>query len=241
MSQFSFFILMVLGPLGLATLAVCDRPIYNIAHMVNPFLGLGANALEADVTFAKDGTPEYLYHGIPCDFVRDCLHWAYIGNYVNALRDRTKPTSPKFNRNFVLIMFDLKLKKLEKSVLSSAGVKFADSVLIPFYRNNSTKVKVMLSVPNLSLGDFISGVLGQLENGWELSRLKKRLRHKRGKESHEKERALRKLGVAPGHAWLSSGITNWSPRLFLKELKAQVIISSKSSTKYFFHNPKTRL
>ena len=41
-------------------------------------------------------------------------------------------------------------------------------------------------------------------------------------EPGEQEQALRELGVAPGHAWLSKGLTNWSPNLFLKELKARV-------------------
>ena len=42
------------------------------------------------------------------------------------------------------------------------------------------------------------------------------------KEPGEQEQALRELGVGPGHAWLSKGLTNWSPNLFLKELKARV-------------------
>ena len=79
------------------------RPIYNIAHMVNAvkqideWLGYGANALEVDVKFADDGTPSYFSHGIPCDLGGNCLRWAYIKNYVQALRERTHPDSQKFN------------------------------------------------------------------------------------------------------------------------------------------------
>lgn len=73
--------------------------------------------------------------------------------------------------------------------------------------------------------DFIRSVLKQLNAkqrsiiqkiGFEIS-FEKKL-----KEPGQQEQALRGLGVAPGHAWLSKGITNWSSKLFLKELKARV-------------------
>lgn len=73
--------------------------------------------------------------------------------------------------------------------------------------------------------DFIRSVLKQLNAkqrsiiqkiGFEIS-FEKTL-----EEPGEQEQELKGLGVAPGHAWLSKGITNWSPKLFLKELKARV-------------------
>lgn len=230
MSQFSVYL--VLGfSFGMVNRVISSRPVYNIAHMVNAvnqideWLGYGANALEVDVTFADDGTPMYFYHGKPCDIGRDCDRWDYIKKYINALRDRTIPTSSTFNSHLVLVMFDLKLTSLKKSALSKAGETFVDAILIPLYQNNPTKMKVMISVPKLSLKDFIRSVLKQLNAkqrsiiekiGFEIS-LEKKL-----EEPDEQEQALRELGVAPGHAWLSKGLTNWSPNLFLKELKARV-------------------
>jgi len=132
-----------------------SRPVYNIAHMVNAvnqideWLGYGANALEVDVTFADAGTPEYFYHGHPCDIGRNCVRRADIKKYINALRDRTIPTSSTFNSHLVLVMFDVKLTSLKKSALSKAGKKFVDAILIPLYQNNPTKMKVVISVPNL--------------------------------------------------------------------------------------------
>ena len=245
-----FFSLTLVASVGMAAFVVCDRPIYNIAHMVNAvkqidqWLKYGANALEVDVTFSKYGTPKSFYHGIPCDAGRDCLRWAYIGNYINAIRERTNPNSPKFNSKLVLIMFDVKLKQKwgwwtsrrlwGKKDFNKAGKKFADTVLIPLYKNNPTKMKVIISVPNLSQQDFITGVLQQLKTkqpaiekkiGFDIS-LEKKL-----KDSDEKEKALKRLGVAPGHAWLSSGITNWVAKMYLKELKAQV--SYREGGSYF--------
>ena len=54
-----------------------------------------------------------------------------------------------------LITFDVKLKKLNKNVLSNAGVRFTDDILIPLYENNPTKMKIMISVPNLTLKDSV--------------------------------------------------------------------------------------
>lgn len=195
----------------------------NAVKQIDEWLGYGANALEVDVTFANDGTPKYFYHGRPCDFGRNCDRWAYIKKYINALRDRTIPTSSTFNSHLVLVMFDVKLTT--KIALSKAGEKFVDAILIPLYQNNPTKMKVMISVPNLSLKDFIRSVLKQLNAkqrsiiqkiGFEIS-LEKKL-----EEPGEQEQALRGLGIATGHAWLSKGLTNWSPNLFLKELTARV-------------------
>ena len=219
---------------------VCDRPIYNIAHMVNAvkqideYLNYGANALEVDVTFANDGTPKYFYHGIPCDVGRDCIRWAYIANYINAIRERTIPDSRKFNSRLVLIMFDVKLTRLDKRVLLDAGKKFADTIMIPLYKDNPTKMKVMISVPNFTLEDFITGVLSQLKAkqpgivkkiGFEISFDRK------VKESYEKKQTFRRLGVDPGHAWLSSGASNIVAYLFLNELKHQV--TYRDSRNYF--------
>ncbi|XP_028392390.1 phospholipase D LarSicTox-alphaIB2bii-like [Dendronephthya gigantea] len=226
MSQYSFFVLVVSLTLDLV---VCDRPIYNIAHMVNavkqidPWLGYGANALEADVTFFKDGRPKHTYHGTPCDAGRDCERWAYVENFINALRDRTVPSSSKFNSNLVLVMFDCKLTRLAKNKLANAGTKFAEIILKPLYLNNPTKMKVIVSVPNLSLKEFIRSVITSLQSnpeilanvGWEIS-------WDNEKEPQQLEQALKEVGVQPGQAWLSSGVTNFIADLKLDELKKEV-------------------
>lgn len=214
------------------------RPIYNIAHMVNAvkqiyeWLGYGANALEVDVKFADDGTPSYFSHGIPCDVGRDCLRWAYIGNYVQALRERSHRDSQKFNSGLVLVMFDVKLTKLSKNVLSNAGVRFAENILIRLYENNPTKMKIIISVPNLTLKNFISGVINRLKTthsgilekiGFEISW------EEEFTKPSQKEEQLKRLGITIGHAWLSSGISTIVASLYLDELKAQVAYRDKGN------------
>ena len=197
----------------------------NAVNQIDEYLNHGANALEVDVTFHDDGTPKKFYHGIPCDIGRNCIRWANIANYINAIRERTIPNSRKFNSRLVLIMFDVKLTRLDKGVLLDASKKFADTIMIPLYKDNPTKMKVMISAPNFTLEDFISGVLSQLNAkqpgivekiGFEISFDKK------VNTPYEKEQAFRRLGVAPGHAWLSSGASNIVPFLFLNKLKDQV-------------------
>ncbi|CAB4002030.1 sphingomyelinase D [Paramuricea clavata] len=129
-------------------------------------------------------------------------------------------------RQLVLVMFDVKLKNVKKNSLSTAGEKFANKILIPLYKDNPTKMKVIISVPDFTLKDFIVAVLSQLKAtgnpdiiqkiGFDISWESKLT------ESGEKEKALRDLGVSPYHAWLSSGITNWSPKKYLDELSSQV-------------------
>ena len=71
------------------------RPFYNIAHMVNSipeinyYLNKGANALEADVTFAPNGTALYTFHGYPCDCFRHCTGSEDIVDYLKYLRTIT--------------------------------------------------------------------------------------------------------------------------------------------------------
>ena len=189
------------------------RPFYNIAHMVNnryqldDWLNYGANAIECDVSFAKDGTPRYLYHGIPCDAFRLCSKWDYIQPYIEAVRARTEPDSPKYNPNFTLIMFDLKVGKLEKQMLTNAGRKFAELVLIPLFNKTAGGLKAVLShhVTDDVDDDLIKGVIDRLNAtnprimrkiGFDVKRL----------SAIDQETFHR---IPTGHIWLSEGETNW--------------------------------
>lgn len=137
------------------------RPFYNIARMANnrkqldAWLNWGANAIENDVSFAVDGTPSYFYHGIPCDAFRICSRWDYIKPYIEAVRARTEPESPKFNPKFTLLLFDLKVRKLNQHVLARAGRQFTDKFLIPLFNNASRRLKEVVSVLDYRKTDII--------------------------------------------------------------------------------------
>ncbi|XP_028411103.1 phospholipase D LhSicTox-alphaIA1i-like [Dendronephthya gigantea] len=235
----TFFVLAVL--FGTATPGLCDRPIYNIGHMVNgvdqvdEWLSCGANALEADVQFNnKTCVPKKFYHGLNCNHGRDCNQESGISEYVNLLKERTKPSSAKFNKHLVLMMFDCKLWDMKKKRLAKAGKKFAKDVLIPFYHENPTKMKVIISIADFSREKFISGILRHLKSkqagiikkiGFEISS------EDNCTEPHEQEKRLKKLGVAPGHAWLSSEDSNIGRECKTKKLKKKVACRDRG--KYF--------
>lgn len=73
------------------------RPFYNIAHMVNSirevnyYLSKGANAIEADLRFAPNGTALYTFHGYPCDCFRHCSESEDIVKFLQYIRNITVP------------------------------------------------------------------------------------------------------------------------------------------------------
>ena len=125
---------------------------------------------------------------------------------------RTNPSSSRLDRRLVLMMFDCKLKSVYKGALSKAGQNFADEILIKLYQNNPTKMKVIVSVPNFTLKNFIRGILTRLRSrqpsieakiGFEISE------DSTYTQPNQHEQQFRELGVAAGHAWLSSGISSF--------------------------------
>ena len=80
-----------------STLSHDQRPFYNIAHMVNSikevnyYLSRGANAIEADVAFAPNGTALYTFHGYPCDCFRHCTELESLPKYLEYIREITRP------------------------------------------------------------------------------------------------------------------------------------------------------
>ena len=74
-----------------------QRPFYNIAHMVNSikevnyYLSRGANAIEADVAFAPNGSALYTFHGYPCDCFRHCTELEALPKYLEYIREITRP------------------------------------------------------------------------------------------------------------------------------------------------------
>ncbi|KAL1474560.1 hypothetical protein MTO96_037875 [Rhipicephalus appendiculatus] len=75
------------------TASIEPRPFYVFGHMANSleevddFVGQGVNAIEADLTFASDGTAEKFYHGKFCDCDRDCEKSTESSTYLSYLRD----------------------------------------------------------------------------------------------------------------------------------------------------------
>nr|E5D3Z8.1 RecName: Full=Dermonecrotic toxin; AltName: Full=Phospholipase D isoform 1; Short=LlPLD1; Short=PLD1; AltName: Full=Sphingomyelin phosphodiesterase D; Short=SMD; Short=SMase D; Short=Sphingomyelinase D; Flags: Precursor [Loxosceles laeta]ADP00408.1 phospholipase D isoform 1 [Loxosceles laeta] len=221
------------------------RPIWNLAHMVNAvkqiptFLDLGANALEADVTF-KGSVPTYTYHGTPCDFGRDCIRWEYFNVFLKTLREYTTPGNAKYRDGFILFVLDLKTGSLSNDQVRPAGENVAKELLQNYWNNgnNGGRAYVVLSLPDIGHYEFVRGFKEVLKKEGHEDLLEKVGYDFSGPylpslptldATHE---AYKKAGV-DGHIWLSDGLTNFSPLGDMARLKEA--IKSRDSANGFIN------
>ncbi|XP_023222755.1 phospholipase D Hl-PLD1-like [Centruroides sculpturatus] len=194
-------------------------PIWNIGHMVNAlwqidqFLDLGANAIEADFSFDKYGNAEWTYHGYPCDCFRSCKKYAAVEDYLSYIRELTDPTSPKFRKNFVLLMIDNKISGMNDKLKYKAGSDVAEKIIRYLWSGSgNSKLWILLSFPYTTDIDFVVGFKDTLKKmgynhmdykiGWDIS----------GNEGLEVIRkTYEKLNIT-GSIWQGDGITNCLPR-----------------------------
>jgi len=110
------------------------RPVWALSHMVNSIkeldyrLGKGANAVEADVTFSREGDPQYTYHGPPCDCWRHCYQQEAFRDYLSYVRQITMDTAHGIGQNLTLLFLDLKLEPLDQRAKATAGLELAKAV-----------------------------------------------------------------------------------------------------------------
>ncbi|CAN7982410.1 unnamed protein product, partial [Ixodes hexagonus] len=144
-----------------------ERPFFNIAHMVNSikeidqYLRLGANAIEADVTFNSDGTAKQTFHGSPCDCFRNCFQRENIVDYLEYVRKVTSTSDAKYKDHVALLFLDLKVTDLSPDSKTKAGKDIAKKLLDHLWYNvdvNKT-VNVLLSIGHVSDKDVFKGTL----------------------------------------------------------------------------------
>lgn len=147
-----------------------ERPFFNIAHMVNSikevdqYLRLGANAIEADVTFQSDGTAKQTFHGSPCDCFRNCYMRENIVDYLEYIRKVTSLSDAKFKNRVALLFLDLKVTELPADSKLKAGKDISKKLLEHLWYNvdpNNT-VNVLLSIGHVSDKDVFKGVVETL-------------------------------------------------------------------------------
>ncbi|KAH7950812.1 hypothetical protein HPB52_001938 [Rhipicephalus sanguineus] len=162
------------GPASSNRLEELERPFFNIAHMVNSikevdqYLRLGANAIEADVTFQADGTAKQTFHGSPCDCFRNCYMRENIVDYLEYIRKVTGPPDAKYKNRVALLFLDLKVSDLPAPSKLKAGKDISKKLLEHLWYNvdpNNT-VNVLLSIGHVSDKDVFKGVVETLmKNG----------------------------------------------------------------------------
>ncbi|KAH6943372.1 hypothetical protein HPB50_020530 [Hyalomma asiaticum] len=115
--------------------AIDRRPVYNIAHMVNSIAKLdeamadGANSVEADVSFADNGTATRLFHGVPCDCFRACDIEEEVPRFLQYVRKTTNGRGSKYSDRLALLFLDLKVSNVEEKQKYRAGVDIGRKLL----------------------------------------------------------------------------------------------------------------
>lgn len=120
--------------------AIDRRPVYNIAHMVNSIAKLdeamadGANSVEADVSFADNGTATRLFHGVPCDCFRACDIEEDVPRFLQYVRKTTSGRGAKYSDKLALLFLDLKVTNVEEKQKYRAGVDIGRKLLRDLWR-----------------------------------------------------------------------------------------------------------
>ena len=119
------------------------RPIWALAHMVNSIkeldyrLAKGANAVEADVTFGREGDPLFTYHGPPCDCWRHCHQQEDFNEYLSYVREVAIEQPMGIGQNLSLLLLDLKLSPLDQLTKARAGQMLAKSILVNLFPSSN--------------------------------------------------------------------------------------------------------
>lgn len=188
------------------------RPFYNIAHMVNSipeidfYLKNGANAIETDINFSGDGLAKMTYHGVPCDCFRRCMLRSNFVDFLQYVRQITKDG----RKTIALLLLDLKVQDLGKSVQTYAGVDLFTKLLdhLWYQVNETNRVNVLISIPRAEDRNVFKGFLSEL-NKEEHRAYRKRVGFDVGLNSQLAEIAAMygALGIS-NNIWQGDGITN---------------------------------
>lgn len=161
--------LLLLLSFGTST-AIDPRPFYVFGNMANSledvdnFVARGANAVEADLEFASDGTAEEFYHGGLCGCGRDCEKSAQANTYLSYLRDSVN--GGKFADKLQLLYINTKTWRLSPGVKYQAGINLANKLIAHLWNNGTIPsehmLNVIMSVSTTMDKEILSGALDTL-------------------------------------------------------------------------------
>nr|WCA46688.1 phospholipase D1 ScoTox-betaI isoform X5 [Hemiscorpius lepturus] len=193
------------------------RPIWNIGHMANSkyeitkFLELGANGVEADISFNDDGKALWTFHGWPCDCGRNCTMRENVDDYLDYVGDLTRPDSSSFLSHFTLIILDMKISHLSNVAKNSAGKDIAEKIVRHLWNGEGemSQVWILFSIPSTEASEFVVGFKEEITKlgyekyyhdkiGWDIW----------GYEDYDVIRETYKRLNVSDNVWLSSGNTN---------------------------------
>lgn len=205
---------------ALQTCATSDelRPIYVFAHMANSleefedFLARGVNAIEADVSFAPNGTVTNFYHGPGCDRGGDCERKTDAGVYFNHVKRTVSAENGRHRDKMLLLYVDIKDGNLPgKKNMYAGGVSLAKKLISHLWSGvpPNRMVNVLLSVYSVREMEVFKGALNTLSKAANHADL---LEHVGFDVSGNNlltsiAKAFKKLGVTR-HRWQGDGSPN---------------------------------
>ncbi|XP_037583048.1 dermonecrotic toxin SPH [Dermacentor silvarum] len=208
----------MLEPIPTSATSDHRRPVYVFGHMANSlrelddFMEQGVNAIEADVTFAPNGTVTKFYHGPGCDYGRDCEQETDVGVYLTYLKDTVSAENGRYRNKMLLLYVDIKTANLRgRENMYAGGVSLAENLMRYLWSEvpRSRMVNVLLSIFSAADKEIFKGALDRFsisENHADL------LEHVGFDVSGKNflstiATTFKKLGVTR-HRWQGDGINN---------------------------------
>lgn len=224
----------------LVTVRMKRRPFFIIGHMVNSlhevdvFVNSGANALEADIQFSANGTPTRVYHGVPCDCLRECTRYAAIPEYLDYLRGVTSKDGGKFNGKITFLYLDLKTSSIKSDGKYPAGRAISTYVIKHLWRkvSPSDALNVLFYVEGLGDREILKGISDSINALPNATLWRDRVGFDfGGMDSLAKVgRAFADLKIY-NHRWVGSGNTNCLPYLSGKYDRLKDIVACRDGLK----------
>lgn len=193
------------------------RPFFIIGHMANTiaevdqFLGEGANSVEVDIEFARNGTVLGTHHELfPCECFRVCGKRTNIKKFLTHIREITAHSSSRYAGRMILLFLDLKTSKVPAEYKLTAGRTLAES-LVKYLWNDvpqNRTVNVLLSIGYINDQDVLKGAIKYLSQDKYLH-LQKKIGFDVGMNAplHDIRRMYEKMGITH-HRWQGDGLMN---------------------------------
>lgn len=191
----------------------------------------GANAVEVDVTFGRDGDPLYTYHGPPCDCWRHCHQQEDFHEYLRYVREiMIEANHNELGKNLSLLFLDLKLDYLDHKGKARAGTELAKSILDNLYGYDAAEeteknpIRLILSVNHVTDVEVVFNFVHFLEQQ-NATRLMSRIGFDVGMNDdlQQIESMWKKFGNSL-NLWQGDGFTNcFSPFYNLQRLSKAIL------------------
>lgn len=167
---FQVSLLTICSLLSLQSKADENSGFFNIGHMANTKQAVdwavhnGSNAIEVDLHFDKNGSPDKFYHGFPCDCSCNLFNDAKICNHLGD--NPCEAHSPVKNllthmatkTQLSLIIIDSKLRDIQQLHTAGANViTYIDEWLF----NKGYKGNVLISIANPESFNYMISAAGQ--------------------------------------------------------------------------------